>query len=210
MIAIPEYWLHYVGKGLYTPQTFKREAEIHGVSRAIPLNCLKALNWGDIVLLAQYNSEKRSAEVFGYFIIETISHNLPAHCSAELRNMLNVEKIEYIQKYVARLCGSYKIESIAIVKDDLKDIADKIQKIVKKYKEKPKIFIGGTFYELDPFELQNTKFTRSLIKVGTDQIHIVKAQVLAKRLIEISDYKQRKRLPKRAIKFPGYIPQYLK
>jgi len=106
-------WLHYIGKGLYTPASFRREAERYGVNRAVPISMLKSIRYGDVVLVAIHRSQKKRssktgarkwAEVFGCFQVtglafsEQVASYLEEHGYGKREGGL---------KFIRRRCGVY-------------------------------------------------------------------------------------------------------
>jgi hypothetical protein len=181
---------------LYTPKTFEQEAKRYGVARALPLALIKKLKWGEKILLAQYDSKKREALVFGYFIVKGLNHNLTEDMIEELLNELDIVAISKGGGSVNRRCGSYSIGVYIVVNNELDDIADKIREVSKKHGYKVKVFVIGDFYRIKPFTIKNAKFSRALVKVEVplkmEEEHIKKAKI-----VQIKNYKQRFYLPKK-------------
>jgi len=144
--------LHYIGKEMYNIDVFEREAQRHGVQRAVSFSQLKTLKFGIPVLLASYikpipttNTEQiskkgissvlPSAEVFGYFTLDGISHNLPKDLSQLLQSKLSIIKTEESPFSVSRACGSYSVGSITYIKEDLSTLLKKIQELFTIHKK---------------------------------------------------------------------------
>lgn len=76
-------FLHYVG-GRYTPQTFVAEAQQSGITRRANAQNVKALNFGDTVLLVDYRRGRPA--VFGSFVLTDVLFD--AEVNAELLPLL--------------------------------------------------------------------------------------------------------------------------
>ena len=202
-----EYWLNYVGRGLYTIDIFVKEAYKYGVNRAIPHNLLHQLEWGTPILLAQYNRKNRSAFIFGYFIFSTITTNLDDDTIDEVLKELKVVKIKKHdnpkKSTIHRMCGSYTLSRTIELKSTPREI---IEKMKEKAKGKFKIFIGGKFYGLKPFTVSPIGFTRGLMKIELDK-EIFFDTISPKTLLkQIKEYQQRTYLPKKSKKsFPLHL-----
>ena len=80
-----EYLLHYIGYGLYKQELFEREAKKIGVQRAIGFGMLGSLEFGQPILLAHFTGAAVSrAEIFGYFVVNGVTHNLPKELCEKL------------------------------------------------------------------------------------------------------------------------------
>ena len=200
-------WLHYVGRGLYSINTFVREAKKYGVSRAIPLQMLKKLHWGEKIYLAQVKEKleggKVVAKVFGYFTIRGI--NISG--SDELKKAVfedervNARVVSTGGTYVERACGSYVVSATAVTSADLETVANVISEKAKEFGESVKVFIGGELTLIDPIEIV-APFTRSLVKVELDESKVKITRTLKikeedKHIHHVKDYVRRKTLTKK-------------
>jgi hypothetical protein len=198
-----QYWLHYIGKGLYSIGSFEDEAQRYGVQRSIPFFFLSKFKWGDVVLLAQWLNG--NAEVFGYFRVEAVVDNLPLNVKNLLNSKLDVVGVESSGgKFEARLCGSYMIGLVVSVKDDLESYFYKVVEACREAKVNPndyKWFIRGTYIPISSFLLSPSVFTRSYVKVEIEDLNLETfeddVELRVKASIWIFDYKQRKYIAKR-------------
>lgn len=154
-----EFKLHYVGKGMYNITSFENEAKRLGVQRALSFSQLKTLKFGDVILLARFIPEKPvmeidlkqippkltgkqlssippQAEVFGYFTVDGISHNLPKEETQTLTNKLDIVEVDNTPFGVSRACGSYSVGSVAYIRDNLETLLQKIENTFTVHKEK--------------------------------------------------------------------------
>lgn len=203
-----EYWLHYIGAGLYTVKTFEAEAYRYGVARAMPLSIIKSMNWGDVVLLAfrerdgEDESEVAVARVFGCFRVVGINHNLPPELAKELKEQLKVVGESSGGGTVHRRCGSYGVGGTVYVADTLPELIEKLEKVCREHGFRPKVFVGGEYRPLQPFTVR-VPFTRSALRIRLpidpveSRPRIDKAAV-----VRIYNYKRRRYMPKRARKAP--------
>lgn len=89
----------------------------------------------DDVILNQLNKEKSGqAEVFGYFTLTGISHNLPLELSLQLHDKLDIVHVDSNQTKVTRACGSYTIGSVSVIRDSLEDLVKKIEELFTTHK----------------------------------------------------------------------------
>lgn len=154
-----EFKLHYVGKGMYNVTSFENEAKRLGVQRALSFSQLKTLKFGEPVLLARFIQEQKvmeidlkqippkltgkelkpipaQAEIFGYFTVDGISHNLPKEVCAALYDKLDIVETVDEPFSVSRACGSYSVGGVAYIKDTLETLLKKIENIFTLHKDK--------------------------------------------------------------------------
>ena len=202
--------IHYIGKGLYDINSFKKEAKKYGVARALPSTIIKTLKWGDKIYLATYEKSRGVAIIFGYFIIQGINYNGSERLKQAVRSdeRLKVVHEQYSGREVKRRCGSYQIGSVTYVDNELKELVEIIEdnavieteKAV--IKEQFKIFVTGRFYETPLIQVE-APFSRSIVKIpvsklGSNVLFKVEGETVKTRsLASINDYKQRKRLTKK-------------
>ena len=204
-----EFYLHYVGKSTYDLDLFKKEAKKYGVSRALPLNMVQALNFGDVILLARFDGYKvrdkdegiaiGDATIFGYFVVTGVSFIAPKEFHEELHRRISVHNCEQVNTVVNRGCGSYTVNSQCETTTPLPDIIKKAKELKEKGYSLNKVFVNGEFHEFKhPFKLFGIPFSRSLIKV---QFPKDKAPTVVKpkkgMVYQIVNYRQRKRLNRR-------------
>jgi len=201
---VPEYWLHYLGKSLYTLDRVRREASRIGVQRAIPFTVLKSMSWGTPILLATWQGVRDSdgkvslsrgiANVHGYFTVESLVHNLPKEIAEKLWQVLNILTFSGSPHREERYCGSYTVSGVAVVVDSLEDIVDRIEEICKEHGLDPrkfKYFIRGSFTEFKrPITLFPAKFTRGYMRVEIKGLEL-RETLDEGRVIWIYDYSQR-------------------
>lgn len=196
---MPGYKLHFVGTKLYTIKSFEIEAESKAVNRAIPFTTIKGLKWGQKILLAQYNKEKdkpAKAIVFGYMILNGISHNLHQVIKHELEKKLKTVKTKD-EETIRRVCGSYKQQQL-LIKDSLQELSEKIQKTLEEFHLTPniyKFFIYGEYIPITPKEISPIKFSRNLITVKFPY-KLLKSRTMGPYLNWVQDYKQKKYINK--------------
>lgn len=154
-----KFKLHYIGKGLYKINFFEREAKKYGVQRALSFSQLKQLKFGEPILLARFIPEQKvmeidlkqippkltgkeletipsQAEIFGFFTVDGISHNLPKERTNQLYDKLNIIKTVDELFSVSRACGSYSVGGVAYIKDSLETLLKKIENMFTVHKDK--------------------------------------------------------------------------
>jgi len=184
-ITESEYWLHYVGTGLYKIEVFAREAVKHGVQRAVPFSMLKRFEFGTPILLAYYREGK--AEVFGYFNVNGLTHNLPKEVYEDLLETVDVVRLDNTSVSVSRACGSYTVGSTAYIDETLESLVEKIKQACEKHGVDPnkfKWFINGRYYPFkNSFVLTPAKFTRGYMRVKIKDLDIQRQQIESENLV---------------------------
>lgn len=199
-----KYFLHFIGKGLYSKEEFILESEKFGVNRAFPANISKHMKFGDKILLSQFEpihldseTDKRKnkegrAVVMGYYIVDSV--NFDAQNSKEfyekLYSQLDIVSTTNVNKTVSRRCGSYTLGTVIYVNDSLEDIVTKAVKIAEELKIKIKSFISGKFYQFTMKEISPIKFTQIGTWIELDKD--LTGEVKDKQVGFIGDYKQRR------------------
>ena len=192
-----KYWLHYVGKGLYTPRHFAREAERYGVNRVVPLGMLGGFEFGDVVLLAEHRrvENKEYAVVFGYFRVLGVTvpegwiekAGIGAECDPSGGSSV-----------VKRSCGSYEVAATCTTHEEIKEIARKLREACAKDEFcHIRVFISGPYHALDkPLLIEGAKFHRSYSRLEVD-LSLEELSGFDKKLVVIRGYRQRRRLRKK-------------
>jgi len=197
-----EVLVHYVGVNLYKIRDFIREASKHGVSRALPLNIVKKLKWGDRIFLAQYDSKGKMARIFGYFTVDGLRYFTEdgnQEFSKAVRERLDVREYTFVNKDVFRICGNYTISFVCYVGNSVEEIATILEELSKEFNTKVKVFVEGELTLIVPVEVP-AKFTRSVIKLDIpDEIEEIRTLRfdMERYLAETKDYRQRKYLTKK-------------
>lgn len=207
-----KYFLHYVGRGLYSIEDFVIESEKYGVNRALPTSIIKNMKFGDKILLAQYVSEKRDPDtnellkpgkaiVFGYYVIGGL--NFDSVCLPEFQNRLEkqldiVKSISESGKPIRRKCGSYSIGVTHIVRNELDDIMEKVENLEKEMKIKVKTFVSGHFYQMALKVITPIRFSRTGLYIKINK-KLESDEIKNHCIGFIGNYKQRKYFLKREI-----------
>lgn len=173
-----EVWLHFIGANTYGKDRFIKEAQRIGVSRAIPLNMLSKMKWGDRIYTAEFNPIKMEnikkvgyADVFGYFTVYGFNHTLPHSIFEAILANTHTECGTAEPVTVIRACGSYAIAGSCFTKDALEDICGLIKQFIsedKTIQEMPKFFVTGRFTVLNRSIYTLTQFFRGFMKVPLD------------------------------------------
>jgi hypothetical protein len=196
-----EAWLHYVGRKTYRNcDYFEQEAKRLGVQRAVPFYMLKNFKWGERVLLATWlydkENQRGSAEVFGYFTVDSIVQNLPKEVVDKLLQKLDVESVSSGEStFERRRCGDYSIRSTIFVRDSVEDLAEKAKEACRECGVDPndfKWFLRGSYTPVESFLMTPARFTRSYIKVSFVSTEGDAEPTESKKsLVWIYDYRQR-------------------
>jgi len=195
-----EYWLHYVGAGLYNVSRFEAEATRMGVQRTVSFNMLGSLKFGDQILLAHWmGNRQRQAEVFGYFVVSGVSDNLPREVTERLWGTLDVVQVVEGGGSEKRACGSYAVGSTAVVRDSIAEIVGKVREVCGEMGVDPtkfKWFLRGEYGRVGSFVLDPAKFTASYMKVDVDGLDLEAPPKGDHLLVWLYDYEQRRYLRK--------------
>jgi hypothetical protein len=198
-----EYYIHFIGKGMYSVSKFEKESLKYGVNRPIPKFTARKMKWGEPILLAHYQPKdkkqykKPTAEIFGYYTIDGVNITASDEFKEKLYKKLKiVSTINVSAPPVERECGSYVITATHTIADSLEETITKIYETEKETEEKAKLFIAGIYHALEPYQyVAPVKFTQGsfLVKVKTN---ILKEKVSTKLNI-IENYNQRFYIPKK-------------
>lgn len=190
-------WLHYVGAKLYDPARFSAEAAKYDVQRAVPFSTLMAMEYGDTVLTAVFE-QPDVANVFGYFIVDGISTNMPSALFNMLLKRLDVVDFKPCSQFVRRGCGSYTLAASVVVRDSLHGLVCKIADFCAEVQMKPdsfKWFVTGQFTMLEnPVRLQPKKRHRGYERVQVDLKLEPAEESETVKIDWIIDYKRRRYL----------------
>lgn len=81
------------------------------------------------------NTNPPQAEIFGYFTLDGISHNLPKEKTEQLNKKLSIIKTDNTSKSISRACGSYSIANTTYIKDSLPELKTKIEELFREHKK---------------------------------------------------------------------------
>ena len=147
-------WLHWIGNLHYSVANFIKESKKLGVSRRVPQQILRNMEWGDRIYLASRVPERGKSPVcFGYFEITRIAGIQLDEMPDELRN--KVENVKDpstdFQFAIERGCGWVEIGAYYLTTLGVEELAD--------YTDDPMIEGGlkifqkpwPMFYRMPPF-----------------------------------------------------------
>jgi hypothetical protein len=162
-------WMTYVGRYYKTPKHFIREAEKHGITRRIPAQVARGMQYGDRVVLLRYG-RKDYVFAFAEMVIESVI--LEGEIADEIGHELQKEgKASYTPSggMVTRECGSYMIFGSWSVDAELSEIVGKAIEIAKRKEKDIFVMIGGKLSRVynQPIILSPApKFTRGFIRAN--------------------------------------------
>jgi hypothetical protein len=191
-----EYYIHFIGKAMYSIKKFESESKKHGVNRPIPKFTARKMKFGDPILLAHYQPEdkekfkKPTAEIFGYYTIDGVNISASEKFKAELYKKLKIVTTVQLGATIERECGNYVIRATHTITDTLEETITKIYETEKELEEKAKIFIAGIYHSFDtPKYVAPVKFTQGsfLVKVKGD----IMTEKVNTKLGIIENYNQR-------------------
>jgi hypothetical protein len=169
-------WAHFIGEKRYTAESFIAEAEQYGISRNIPAQQLRGIQFGDVINLMLWDGEQ--AVLFAQFVVSQVLIRDP-EISAELGDKLVNEGRAQPGgrggEPVHRACGSY-ISGGGVVLDQgkatVREIVDLAEQLAaEKDDRKLKFMVGGKishqFPEPIPLGNYGPTFSRGFIKYST-------------------------------------------
>jgi len=119
-------WLHFIGNKYYSIPKFIKEAKRIGAARRVSLKVLKKMNFGDKVVVAQWDGYKTI--VFGYFIIRTVG-GITHDISAEVRERYGGICISPGGEVVTRGCGTYVSGACYATNAEINEICEVIEEV---------------------------------------------------------------------------------
>jgi hypothetical protein len=160
-------WAHFIGEKRYTTESFIAEAERYGISRNIPAQQLKGIQFGDVINLMLWDGDQ--AVLFAQFIVSQVLIR-DTEISAEVGDKLVNEG-----RAVHRACGSYVSGGGVILdqeKATVREIVDLAEQLAaEKGDRKIKFMVGGKvshqFPEPVPLGNHGPRFSRGFIKYST-------------------------------------------
>lgn len=146
-------WLHFIGRRAYgTINQFADKAQRHGVQRRVSIAQMKALSWGDRVVLAMQQEDGQTL-AFGFFFISTVS------CLAEIPGIITrefpltrVEQITDGGQTIENASDSYKLGPSFTMVD-----APSLAQLARRLTNADKPFIGGNLVKIKPTILLDHK-----------------------------------------------------
>lgn len=151
--AIMATWLHFVGRGAYgTVNQFAKEVQRHGIQRGVSIAQMKALSWGDRVVLAMQQNDGRTL-AFGFFFISTVA------CAAQVAGIIaeefpltRIKQAANGGQVVEGTSGSYMLGPSFTMVD-----APSLAQLAQRLTSKDKPFIGGSLVRAKPVILLDHK-----------------------------------------------------
>lgn len=214
-----EYYLNYVGSGVYSVPVFEAEARRIGVSRGLPMRIIRTLSFGDKILLAQWNPDREeqerlrpaaqeaggkyfrvgSAEVFGYFTVSGLSFRCEdPEMVAALVSTLHVQMLVEANERVDRMCGTGIIGVRYFVTDSVEDVIVKAQTVEREMGrgKRFKFFVTGAYSRIERMTLSPAKFSRGVVKVDVSAPLADELPLQPSEVDELRGYQRRMYVPK--------------
>lgn len=146
-------WIHFIGKSYYTETSFKKEAKEYGVTRRVSPKTLGQMAYGDRVMLAI--NDGKSAVMFGYFHVETIS-GLSLQACQSIGSSHQLVRVSTGGRTVSRGCGSYtEGETYAFSvgsRMTLGEIAEETKGMGSQ------LMVGGEFHDMKRSRMKSMRF----------------------------------------------------
>lgn len=198
-----EGYLTLVGSNLYTADAFEKEGKKYGIQRALQLNVLSHMHWGDQILFGIHDrsGEGRkggNVRIFGKSYINGISYTLPPELKEKIVERLHVTNTIDAAGLEQRQCGSYFAAGGVEVTDSIEEIASIISDICKAAKVKTsdfKYFIRGSFYRVSPEQVVESSMFRGMKKIAVPTSQ--KENIAKHAVIGLESYARRSYLTKK-------------
>lgn len=148
-------FLHFIGRGYYSVDSFSKEAEKYGVQRRIRPCQAKKMRTGDVVLCAMAGKEE-GALVFGMFVVNGLA-GASQQTIEELKERGQIVEVEdnLVGQVIKRGCGSYILSGHYQASCSIREIAEVMEK------NGDTMFVTGDYYAFTyPLILKDYKFAR--------------------------------------------------
>ena len=146
-------WLHFIGRGTYgTVNQFASEVQRHGLQRGVSIAQMKALSWGDRVVLAMQQKDGRTL-VFGFFFISEVA------CAAKVAGIIAEEFPLTRIKQAGNGGQAVEVASASYVLGPSFTMLDapSLAQLAQRLTNKDKPFIGGSLVRVKPVILLDHK-----------------------------------------------------
>lgn len=200
-------WLHFIGGYYDSESRFCREARKFGISRRVPAQMVRGMEFGDRLVFLRY---VRRGASYAFAEGQIVGITLEGDIARQVGERLIAEgKAEYSEggEVVSRACGSYLVLGTYQVKATLKETMAIAQEIhterLRKQGENP----GPMFVMLnarlvraykDPVYLSpSPKFTRSFIRSDDTSFTAPDDYAPERQVVAIDGYEKKKRPRKR-------------
>jgi hypothetical protein len=193
-------WLHYIGGYYRSTEQFIREAQAHGVTRRIPAQVARGMQYGDRVVLLRWGGR---GKVWAFAEMRIASVALEGELSRKVGERLAAEgRASFTEggEVVERECGCYLICGVWMVSADLPEVMDIALEIAAQDGQPaPFAMIGGTLAKVysDPALLSPApRFTRGFIRAdaqATFEFHGQAVETPGRTITAITDYRKRAR-----------------
>ncbi len=205
-------WLHFIGGYYKDEKRFVREARKFGISRRVPAQVVRGMEFGDCLVFLRY---MRGASAFAFAEGRIVGLTLDGAIAKQVgERLIQDGKAEYQEGggMVQRECGSYFVLGTFIVTVSLKETMDIAQEIhAREAKEQGKepeplfVMVNAKLTRAykDPVYLSpSPKFTRGFIK-SDDSTFIAPGDFVPERqVVAIEGYEKKERPRRRPIEVP--------
>jgi hypothetical protein len=198
LIFTSNTWMHFIGGYYKDTDKFINEAMKHRVSRRAPAQMVRAMEFGDrLVLLRYYRDESVSAFAEAQIIGITLDHEIAKIVGEQLH-------CEYHEpaggsSVIERECGSYMHTGTWIVNASLRDVMEIAMKAARERGDEPLFVMVNAeltkIYEQHTFLQPAPKFTRGFIKAPDQAAYSLEPRdpVAEKIVIAIRNYRKKQR-----------------
>lgn len=191
-------WLHFIGGYYQTIERFINEAKAKGITRRIPAQIARGINFGDRVILLRW--QEKSALAFAEAVVTgiTLDSEVSEYVQEKLKEQGKIQDTGSDSNLgppvcISRECGSYLVMSSSATSATIAEIIE----LAIEFQEKPFVMIACKLTDEyhQQFRLEGTKFTRGIILCNTfvqEQADFFKKEKIVneKTIISISNYKK--------------------
>ena len=223
--TVSKHWVQIVTSRCYTRERFIREAKRIGVNRTVNSHLLGQMEWGEKVLVADWQGIRRIVQhievanaeslngkpltkkkvtapegsllPFGFYTVDTvIPQGFTDEAHKEFIGSLDIAgEVGGAPTRVVRGCGLYTLAGGFIVRDSIAIIVAKAEAVAKKHNLKLKWFVGGRYYDLG----ETKPISGMKWQMGYRQIELETPPVEGESLKQIQfmqDYERKTYVPK--------------
>lgn len=203
-------WMHFIGGYYSDEKKFIAEAEKHGISRRVPAQVIRGMEFGDGLIFLRYADKKVYAFAEGVITGVILDGEISKEVGQEL---IDQGKATYDDGggMVHRECGSYFIVGTYRTSATLKECMDMAQKVhSEKHPDEPMfVMVNASLtraYEHPVYLSPAPKFNRGFMRSADTSFVFTEAHHPESKVVGISGYAKNKK-PRKSRKDMPMLPE---
>jgi hypothetical protein len=199
LIFTSNTWMHFIGGYYSNTEKFINEAIKSRISRRAPAQMVRAMEFGDRLVLLRYGGpDITSAFAEAQIVGVTLDHEIAQIVGDQLHCEFRPSADGGTE--IQRECGSYTVFGVWIVKASLGEVMEIAMKAAKERGDEPLFVMVNAeltkVYDAPTFLSPAPKFTRGFIKVADQAAYSLSPidPVSQKIVIAINDYQKKQRI----------------